>query len=65
MGQAVGQLVEALRYKPDVAGSIPDGLTGIFHWHNTSGRSMALWLTQLLKEMSTKNISWGVKAAGA
>jgi hypothetical protein len=26
---------------------------------------MALGLTQLLTEMSTRNISWGVKAAGA
>jgi len=26
---------------------------------------MALGLTQPLTEMSTKNISWGVKAAGA
>jgi len=26
---------------------------------------MALELTQPLKEMSTRNISWGVKAAGA
>jgi len=25
----------------------------------------ALWLTQLLTEMNTRNISWGVKAAGA
>jgi hypothetical protein len=25
-----------------VAGSIPDGVNGIFHWHNTSGRTMAL-----------------------
>jgi hypothetical protein len=23
-----------------VAGSIPDGVTGIFHWHNPSGRTM-------------------------
>jgi hypothetical protein len=22
-----------------VAGSIPDGVTGIFHWHNLSGRT--------------------------
>jgi hypothetical protein len=28
-GYAVAQLVEALRYKPE--GSIPDGVTGIFH----------------------------------
>jgi hypothetical protein len=42
-----------------VAGSIPDCVTGIFHWHNTSGRSMALGLTQPLTEMSTRNNSWG------
>jgi hypothetical protein len=42
-----------------VAGSIPDGVIGIFHWHNPSGRTMALGLTQLLTEMSTRNISWG------
>jgi hypothetical protein len=42
-----------------VAGSIPDDVTGIFHWHNPSGRTMALGLTQPLTEMSTRNISWG------
>ena len=47
-----------------VAGSFPDGVTGIFHWHNPSGRTMALGLTQPLKEMSIRNISWGVKVAG-
>ena len=47
-----------------VAGSIPDGVTGIFHWQNPSGRTMALGLTQPLTEMSTGNISLGVKAAG-
>jgi hypothetical protein len=41
-----------------VAGSIPD-------WHNPSGRATALGSTQSLTEMSTRNISWGVKAAGA
>jgi hypothetical protein len=46
----------------------PDGVTGIFHLHNPSGRTMALELTQSLTEMSTRNISCGggvVKAAGA
>ena len=43
-----------------VTGSIPDGVTGIFHWHNPSGHTMALRLTQPLTEMSTRNISWGV-----
>ena len=47
-----------------VAGSIPDGLIGIYHLHNPSGRTMALGLTQPLTEMSTSSISWGVKAAG-
>jgi len=45
--------------------SIPDGVIGIFHWHYPSGRTMALGLTQSLTEISTRNISWGVKAAGA
>ena len=42
-----------------VAGSIPDGVIGFFHWHNPSGRTMALGLTQPLTEMSTMNISRG------
>jgi len=42
-----------------VAVSIPDGVTGIFHWHNPSGRTTVLRLTQPLTEMSTRNISWG------
>ena len=46
-------------------GSIPDGVIGIFHWHNPSCRTMALGSTQPLTEISTRNISWGVKAAGA
>jgi hypothetical protein len=49
----------------NVLGSIPDGVIGIFHLHTPSGRTMDLGLTQPLTEMSTRNISWGVKAAGA
>jgi len=44
-----------------VAGSIPDGVTGIFRWHNPSGSGMALGLAQLLTEMSTRNVSWGYR----
>ena len=44
---------------------LPDGVIGIFHWHNPSGRTMALGSTQPLTEMSTRNVSWEVKAAGA
>jgi len=43
--------------------SIPDGIIGI--WHNPTDRTMALGLTQSLTEMSTRNIFWVVKAAGA
>ena len=42
-----------------VAGSIPDGVIGIFHWHNPTGRTIALGLTQPLTEMSTRYVSWG------
>ena len=38
----MAQLVKALRYKPEIAGSISDGIDGIFHCHSTS----ALGLTQ-------------------
>jgi len=38
-------------------GSIPDGVTGIFHWHCPSGRTMALGSTQALTVMSTRSIS--------
>ena len=42
-----------------IAGSIPDGIIGIYYWHNPSGRTMALGLTQPLTQMSIRNISWG------
>jgi hypothetical protein len=63
MEYVVAQLVEALCYKPEGRGF--DSVTGGFHWHNPSCCSMAMWLTKPLTEMSTKNNSWGVKAAGA
>jgi len=47
------------------AGSIYDGVIGNFYWPNPSGRTMALGLIQPLTEISTTNISWGIKAAGA
>jgi hypothetical protein len=40
-----------------VAGSIPNGVIGILHRCNPSGRTVALESTQLLKEMSTRNVS--------
>ena len=54
-GHAVALLVEALRYKPGFRGF--DSRWS--HLRNSSGRTMALGLTQPLTEMSTRNISWG------
>ena len=48
-----------------VAGSITDVVIGIFHLHNRFGRTVALGSTQSLTEISTRNISWAVKAARA
>jgi len=48
-----------------VAGSVPYCVTGIIHWHNPSGRTLALRLNQPLKDINTRNISLLVKAAGA
>jgi hypothetical protein len=61
--RSIGPLMVAqwLRYcatNRKVAGSIPDGITGIFHWHNPSDRTMALGSTQPITEMSTRSISW-------
>jgi hypothetical protein len=53
VGHAVAQLVQALRYKPEGRGFID-----IIH-------PATLGLTQPLTEMSTRNISWGVKTVGA
>jgi len=47
------------------AGSIPDGFIGIFHWHNPSGRSMALGLTEPLNRTEYQEYFLGVKVAGA
>jgi hypothetical protein len=48
-------VAQCLRYcatNQRVAGSIPDGVIGIFLWHNPSDRTMALGSTQPLTEMS-------------
>ena len=45
-----------------VAGSIPDGVIGIFHGHNPSDRTMALGSTQPLTEMSKKGKSVPLQA---
>jgi hypothetical protein len=47
-----------------VEGSIPDGVTEMFHINNASGRTVALGSTQPLTEMSVTYIFHGVEAAG-
>ena len=47
-----------------VAGSIPDGITGIFHRHNPSDHTMALGSTQPLTN-EYQYYFLGVQAAGA
>jgi hypothetical protein len=51
LGAAVAQLVEALRYKPAGRGF----LSALWPWGHSADSA----------EMSTRNISWGVNAAGA
>jgi hypothetical protein len=41
------------------AGSFPDEAIEIFNWPNLSSRTIALWSTQLLTEMSTRNLPGG------
>ena len=56
---AVAQWLRCCATNRKVAGSIPDGVIGIFHWHNPPDHTMALGSTQPLTEMSTRRISWG------
>jgi hypothetical protein len=57
-GYIVAQWLRHCATNQKVAGLIPDGVTGSFHWHNPFGRTMALGSTQPLTEMSARNISW-------
>jgi hypothetical protein len=48
-----------------VAGSIPDGDFGIFHWNNPSDRTMALGVDSASNRNEYQEHFLGVKAAGA
>jgi hypothetical protein len=61
----MAQLLRHCATNRKVAGSIPDGVIGIFHWHNPSGRTMALGSTQPLYRNEYQEYFLGVKAAGA
>ena len=58
LGTAVAQWLRCCATNQKVAGSIPDGAIGIFHWHNPSDCTMALGSTHPLTERSTRRISW-------
>ena len=49
-GTAVAQWLRCCATNRKVAGSIPDGVIGIFHWHNAPDRTMALGSTHPLTE---------------
>jgi hypothetical protein len=58
------QTVEALHYKLEGCGFDTDGAIRIFDLYIPSGSTMALGSTQPVKEVSTRNISGGLKLAG-
>jgi hypothetical protein len=57
-GTAVGQWLRYCATNQKVAGSIPDGVMEFFINMNPSDRTVTLWSTQPLTEMSTRCISW-------
>jgi hypothetical protein len=57
----VAQLVEVLHYKPVGRGFDSQCCHWNFSLRNPSDHTMALGYTQPITEMSTRNISWGVK----
>ena len=59
MGTAVAQWLRCCATNRKVAGTIPDGVIGIFNLHNPSDRPMALGSTQPLTEMSTRRFPGG------
>jgi hypothetical protein len=61
----VAQLLRHCATNRKVAGSIPDGVIGIFHWHNPSGCTMALEWTRPLSRNEYQEYFLGVKTAGA
>jgi hypothetical protein len=64
-GESGGAVVEALCYKPEGRGFETDGVTAFFHWHNLSGRKMALGSTQPINRNEYQEYILGVKVAGA
>ena len=64
LGSAVAQWSRCCATNQKVAGSIPDGVIWIFHWHNTSDHTMALGSNQPLTVEYQEHFL-GIKAGGA
>ena len=66
IGTAVAQWLMCCATNQNVAGSIPDGVIGIFHSHNPSDRSMALAGVDSTSNRNEYQEDFlGVNAAGA
>jgi len=67
VSEIISVLNQFLHYATNrrVAGSIPDGVIGIFQWYNPSGRTMALGSTQLSNRNEYQVPFLVVKSAGA
>jgi len=64
-GTAVAQWVRCYATNRKVAGSIPDGVIGIFQWQNPSDRTTALEVDSASNRNEYQEHFLGVKAAGA
>jgi len=59
-GTAVAQWLRCCATNRKIAGSIPDGVIGMFHWHKILPTALWPWgRLILLTEMSTRSISLG------
>jgi hypothetical protein len=58
-GAAVAQWLRHCATNRKFAGSIPEDVIGIFHWHNPSDCTMAMGSTQPLTKMSTRSLPGG------
>ena len=61
----VAQVVVEQRHNPESLGFDSRWAIVIYHWLDNSGRTVDLRSFHHLPEMFTRNISWGIKVAGA
>ena len=60
VGTAMAQWLRCCATNRKVAGSIPDGVIGIFRCHNPPDRTMTLGSTQPLTDRGTRRIPGGI-----